>query len=159
MVQKKYLALVYGLWDTSINSVFLPIYRKNKYNYKNFCDIEAANSKKGKSAKTYFQVKEIFGNLATFLTIKLITGRTHQIRMHTQYFNHPIIGDWTYGNYQINTIFKKMGLKRLFLHASKLSFLHPNTKKKICISAPIDQSFNKGLAYLRRNKKCYTSTI
>lgn len=151
-IKKEYLALVYGEWDSNITSISVPVL-KNDIDYStNIIDADFINLKNKKIAKTYFQVKESFNKLVTFLKIHPITGRYHQIRTHTKSVAHPIIGDWRYGNYQINNRFKKLGFNRLFLHASKLCFVHPNTKKSISIHAPINRSFSDCLFFLRKNK-------
>lgn len=151
-IQKEYLALVCGIWDTNLTSVSIPVLKKKFFCYKQI-DINLIDIKHQKFAHTYFQIKEYFNNLATLLIIKPITGRNHQIRTHTQYAQHPIIGDRIYGNNQINAKFKKLGLNRLFLHASRLCFNHPDTKKKMNIFAPIDRDFYNCLLFLRKFKK------
>lgn len=148
-IQKEYLGVVYGKWNVCINSVSKPLSKKINCYSKNI-NMVLIDPKNGKFANTYFQIVEHFSNIATLLIIKPITGRTHQIRVHAQYVSHPIIGDRVYGNYQINAQFRKLGLSRLFLHASSLYFIHPYTKNVLYIRAPIDQSFQDCLFFLRK---------
>lgn len=151
-IKKEYLALVCGAWNIHTISISVPLCKKkNTYN-KYITNIVLLDFKHGKFSKTYFQIEEYFGKIATLLKIIPITGRTHQIRVHAQYAAHPIIGDSIYGNKSINMQFKKLGLSRLFLHALNIYFIHPNTKKKLWIHAPIDQAFQKCLLFLKEFK-------
>ncbi len=71
---------------------------------------------------------------AALLDVQLITGRTHQIRVHLKHIGCPILGDPVYGNPSTNL---KWGVQRQMLHAEKLSFIHPTTQKEISICAPL----------------------
>lgn len=150
-MKKKYLALVHGVWDLNTKTISSFLCRKNVISQNNVKMISKILPKE-KLAITHFYIKERFNTIATLLIIIPITGRTHQIRIHAQYANHPIIGDDMYGNCMSNVEFKKYGLNRLFLHAFALSFYHPNTKKFFHMQAPIDQSLNNFLCYLRNLK-------
>ncbi len=99
-------------------------------------------NKNGKKAITLFKIIEQY-NICTLLKIKLKTGRTHQIRLHMNYLNHPIVGEKIYTNKKIiNKIKKKkkynflLNFNRQALHASKIIFTHPK-KKKIVINSNI----------------------
>ncbi|URJ28351.1 23S rRNA pseudouridine(955/2504/2580) synthase RluC [Candidatus Blochmannia vicinus (nom. nud.)] len=145
-MKKEYLALVHGKWDINVELISEPLFKKtvlfnNKIGYR--------DAKKGKCSTTHFKIKEQFERIATFLVIKPITGRTHQIRKHTKYADHPIVGDSVYGDYKSNIQFKQFGFNRLFLHAYMLRFTHPNTKKDFSIYAPLDQLFYNCLFFLR----------
>lgn len=150
-IQKEYLGLVCGTWNMNVTSISAPLLKKRSYD-KNVSNTMIIDFKDGKFSKTYCRIHEYFKQLATLLTITPITGRTHQIRVHTQYVMHPIIGDNIYGNNKINTQFKKLGLNRLFLHASSIRFTHPNTKEILHIYAPIDQIFHNCLSFLKKFK-------
>ncbi len=111
----------------------------------------------GKQAITTFKVIENF-KYFTFLNVKLYTGRTHQIRVHMKYINHPIIGDKVYKNNifykkkinkNINKLIKK--LNRQALHASTLIFLHPIQKNIIKINTPLPNDMLNILHELRIN--------
>lgn len=91
----------------------------------------------GKSATTIFFSEDVFDR-ASLVNIELITGRTHQIRVHSASIGHPVLGDTKYGDRALNREFKKMGLKRMFLHAKLLSFKSPVTQKKITVEAPLE---------------------
>jgi 23S rRNA pseudouridine955/2504/2580 synthase len=94
-------------------------------------------NEKGKSAVTIFFRERVFDS-ASLVNIELITGRTHQIRVHSASIEHPVIGDMKYGERSINHDFKKRGLKRMFLHAKTLKFTSPIDQKKIIIEAPLE---------------------
>ena len=73
----------------------------------------------------------------SFLEVRLLTGRTHQIRVHLAYAGHPLLGDDKYGDFDLNHRLQKQGMKRLLLHASRLSFPHPLTGETLKLEAPL----------------------
>jgi len=101
----------------------------------------------GKSAKTVLYRERVFQS-ATLVNIKLITGRTHQIRVHSASIEHPVIGDAKYGDRQTNREYKKRGLKRMFLHAKHLKFVSPVTQKTFSIDAPLEPDLSNFLEQL-----------
>ena len=98
--------------------------------------------KDGKEAITHFKVLEHF-NEFTFVEISLETGRTHQIRVHFNYIQHPIAGDETYGPR------KTLKGNGQFLHARALEFVHPRTNEVMHFEADLPEVFNKNLELLR----------
>jgi 23S rRNA pseudouridine955/2504/2580 synthase len=78
-----------------------------------------------------------------------VTGRTHQIRVHTACKGHPIAGDDKYGNDDFSDFMKKKGLKRMFLHAYSLKFSHPASGEELFIEAPLDSNLDKVLTALK----------
>jgi 23S rRNA pseudouridine955/2504/2580 synthase len=79
-------------------------------------------NKGGKTAKTVYKVIKKYQDYS-LLDVTLLTGRTHQIRVHLAYINHPIIGDEKYGDFTANRIFKQQyGFNKQFLHAYKIGF-------------------------------------
>lgn len=96
-------------------------------------------TKDAKIAVTYYKpFKQI--DKFTLLVMELDTGRTHQIRAHLASIGHPILGDNTYGDIELN---KKLKLKRHFLHAYRISFVHPMTKNKIEIEAKLPEDLKE----------------
>src|SRR5687768_14167935 len=73
----------------------------------------------------------------SFVEVRLLTGRTHQIRVHLAHAGHPLLGDDKYGDFELNHRLEKQGLRRLFLHASRLVFFHPLSKENIRLEAPL----------------------
>jgi len=88
------------------------------------------------------------------LEAQLKTGRTHQIRVHLASSGYPILGDDKYGDFELNKRIAKQGLKRMFLHAARISFVHPVTEERLRIEAPLPEDLARyvaGLAGLRIN--------
>lgn len=90
----------------------------------------------GQSASTIFTALAHLGRY-TLVEAELLTGRTHQIRVHAGYLGHPIAGDDKYGDFSANKELARMGLKRMFLHASRMLVKHPVTGKSLCFDAPL----------------------
>ena len=70
------------------------------------------------------------------LEVRLLTGRTHQIRVHLAHAGHPVLGDDKYGDFDLNRELAGQGVKRLFLHAGRLAFAHPITHDRLRLQAP-----------------------
>lgn len=120
-VEKKYLAVVKGSWPykQKLISSYL------KKNQLRSGEREVRINPKGKESKTNF--KKIKDNLTiSLLMCEMITGRTHQLRVQTSNEGHPIIGDKKYGDSEINTLYKKKGIKRMLLHAKSINFKELN---------------------------------
>lgn len=131
-VSKLYQALVMGDWPKGISSIDAPL-RKNT--------LESGERivrpvRDGKRAVTHFQVMGRF-EFATLLAVRLETGRTHQIRVHAQLAGHSLAGDAKYGDGEFNACMNSRGLKRMFLHASELSFIDPESEKPVTVTAPL----------------------
>lgn len=141
-VQKYYFALVMGEWKNSCKVVNAPLL-KNEVN-----SIVRVNPN-GKASETRFKVLEKFKD-ATLIQASPITGRTHQIRVHTQYTGHPIAWDDRYGDRRFDAYTGKVGLDRLFLHAANIKFTHPGSEEKMDISAPMEAKLEKAIAGLRK---------
>jgi 23S rRNA pseudouridine955/2504/2580 synthase len=99
-----------------------------------------------------FDPIEKFGKHATLMDVSIGTGRTHQIRVHAAYAGHPVAGDEKYGDKAGNEALKTFGLRRMFLHAHSLSFVHPGTEKAFSVKAPLDAELESVLQALRASK-------
>ena len=77
----------------------------------------------------------------TAVRVKIFTGRTHQIRVHSASIGHPIVGDDKYGDFELNKRVAKTTGGRMFLHAHSLRFTHPQTGETLTLTAPIPQTF------------------
>ena len=94
--------------------------------------VDLVRNNKTSKAISKFNIIKLYKN-STLLEVNIITGRYHQIRKHCAMLEHPVIGDDRYGNWDINKIYKKNGLNRIFLHSSSIGFQLPdqNTIKKV----------------------------
>ena len=115
-MSREYIALVRGVIKENSGTIDMPIGRDKKDRQKMGID------KEGKPATTHFQVLERF-NDHTLVKCQLVSGRTHQIRVHMSYIKHPIVGDNKYGDFEANRLFKqKYDWSTQFLHAYKVGF-------------------------------------
>lgn len=131
-MDKRYLALVAGSWRNPIQRVQLPLHKYVTDEGERRVAVDAA----GMPAHTVFRLREAFADF-TLLEAELKTGRTHQIRVHLAHLGFPIAGDDKYGDFALNKSLAKRGLKRMFLHACRLSFAHPDTGAQTTFEAPL----------------------
>lgn len=125
---RKYIALVWGVINNDTGTIDAPIGRD--INDRKKMSITAD----GKEAITHFKVLERY-KTATLIELKLETGRTHQIRVHMNYINHPVVNDPVYGRRKLidNT--------GQCLHAKELGFIHPKTKKYMEFTVELPECF------------------
>ena len=130
-MHREYYALVKGIIEENDGKIDAPIGRDPKSPVK-----FAVNLHSGKEAITFFHVITRYHEGYTLISCRLLTGRTHQIRVHLNAIGHPVVGDPLYGvgNCAIYT-------KGQLLHAYRLSFIHPLTKKPVQFEAPIPEDF------------------
>ena len=115
LINKHYLALVVGQVEKEKDTIDAPLLKNEE---KNLVSV----SKNGKTAKTVYKLIKKYDHYS-LLDVTLLTGRTHQIRVHMAYINHPIVGDSKYGNFEANKAFKQQfGFSSQFLHAYKMGF-------------------------------------
>lgn len=146
-VYKRYLALVHGEFDENSGTIDAPIAREKHNRTK------MGVRGHGRNALSLWKVKQRFEKF-TLLEVEIKTGRTHQIRVHLAYINHPVVGDETYNsgrdknvsNQQIRKAIQN--LNRFFLHAEKLSFTHPVTREKMSFRSPLPQELSEFLELL-----------
>lgn len=139
-VNKIYLALLKGHLMNTLQTVDLSLSKTGIASG----DKKVRVDKAGKQAITHFHLLKRF-NVASLCRVELMTGRTHQIRVHATAIEHPLAGDDKYGNWDFNRAMKKSGLKRLFLHAERLSFEMPYTGKQIELTAQLPSELEKCL--------------
>ncbi len=126
-VDKRYRALVQGHPDPSRGTIDAPIGRHPGADYK-FAVVAG-----GRDSVTHYETVEAF-RAASLLDIRLETGRTHQIRVHMAAIRHPCVGDIAYG--ADPTLAARLGLKRQWLHAARLSFTHPTEGRPVSFESP-----------------------
>lgn len=131
-MEKHYRALVDGIFKEDVGRVEAPIARSKKDRKKMAVDPE------GREAITDWRVLSR-GRGVTLVDVHILTGRTHQIRVHMKHLGHPVCGDPIYGS--------PRGAKvpRLMLHAYSLTFTHPATRQRMTFTAPLPEAFVQGL--------------
>ena len=127
-VVKRYLALVVGIVSLDQGSIDAPIGRNPRHRQQ-----MAITSVDSREARTHFRVQQRYAR-HTLLLLQLETGRTHQIRVHLQAIGHPVSGDTVYG---ASSLPRGITLKRQFLHAYQLSFIHPTSGENMEFEAPL----------------------
>ena len=124
-IRKSYLTLVKGK-PTLEGTISKKLLRTKMHH-----EVKVLISDEGKESITKYKVIKQIKDIALIET-EILTGRTHQIRVHMASIGHPVIGDEVYGDEKINEEFRKnFNLRRQFLHSYKVSFKHPITGKKI----------------------------
>jgi len=138
-ITRRYIAIVNGNLKEDEGVVDAPIARAKNDRKKMAVD------KDGKTAVTHYKVLERLKNY-TYIECVLETGRTHQIRVHMSYINHPLLGDEIYSGKK-----ESMKLQGQCLHAMVLGFIHPTTNEYMEFEAPIPEYFNEILKKFKKN--------
>lgn len=141
-MDKYYLALVQGRWQGGKRRVEAKL-RKNVLKSG---ERVVRVSDDGKPSLSIFTPVAIYKD-CSLLRVKLVTGRTHQVRVHAQFCGHPIAGDDKYGDADFNRVMAARGLKRLFLHAAELRFTLPDSVT-IHVEAPLEDDLQTLLKVL-----------
>jgi 23S rRNA pseudouridine1911/1915/1917 synthase len=139
-VDKTYHALVQGHPDPHTGTIDAPIARHPKHDFKFTVRAD------GRASLTHYATLEAH-RYASLLTIRLETGRTHQIRVHLSALHHPCVGDPLYG--ADPTLAAKLGLGRQWLHAVELGFDHPRTGERVEFASPYPDDLRDALDLVR----------
>lgn len=139
-VDKTYHALVQGHPDPSVGTIDAPIARHPKHDFKFTVRAD------GRASVTHYDTLEAH-RYASLLTIKLETGRTHQIRVHMSAVKHPCVGDPLYGSDP--TLARRVGLDRQWLHAVRLGFWHPRSNDWVEFESPYPADLQHALDLIR----------
>ena len=131
-MRKFYQLLVSGAWHPVHEQVSVPLERHVLASG----DRRVTVSPAGQPARTVFAFIRAAGDFS-LLEAELLTGRTHQIRVHAAHRGHPIAGDDKYGDFELNRILSRHGLKRMFLHAARVEVRHPATGVLLRFAAPL----------------------
>ncbi|WP_206203066.1 23S rRNA pseudouridine(955/2504/2580) synthase RluC [Thioalkalivibrio sp. XN8] len=143
-VEKRYLALVQGSWQ--LGQVKLEDrLRKTVRGGERVVTVDES----GKAAASIFRPVEI-GNTASLLEVRIMTGRTHQIRVQAAEAGHPLAGDDRYGDRDFNRQMKRLGLDRLFLHAASIGWEDPASGEWRLYSAPLPDDLRAVLSRLEQ---------
>jgi len=140
-VEKNYLALVVGDWQLGEQLIDAPLYVQNRKNGERHVVV---SGKQGKPAQTRVSLSRTYGKYSLLLCAPQ-TGRTHQIRVHLDHAEHPIIGDERYGDDEANRKAKKCGLKRMFLHAQSIAF-PDDSGNDLHFTAPLAEDLERFLS-------------
>ncbi len=139
---KTYLALVVGQWPSNRKVIDLPLERYLLDNGAQMGErrvrVVSAQDPNGMRAITLVRVAKLVGPYS-LLEVTIKTGRTHQIRVHLASLGYPIAGDQKYASDAQNKATAAVGLKRMFLHAWRLKFIHPRTALPIELECPLPQ--------------------
>lgn len=140
-IRKYYYALVAPAPDVNDGTIDAPLCKGDG----EMRDMMIVDSENGKFARSEFRVIERAGKRAAFVALWPRTGRTHQLRVHTQVAGFPIIGDPKYGMVERDTdMIDALGLSaRMHLHAARVMFPHPLTRKNMDITAPLPDDLKK----------------
>lgn len=136
---KRYLTLLRGSWQLGKKRIDAPLRTDLRVGGERTVKVAAS----GKSAASDFAPVEFYGKLATLMQVTILTGRTHQIRVHAVHAGHAVAGDEKYGDAEFNQQMRKLGLNRMFLHAASLSFVWPDRGTEFSASAPLPQELKQ----------------
>jgi 23S rRNA pseudouridine1911/1915/1917 synthase len=139
-VDKTYHALVQGHPDPHTGTIDAPIARHPKHDFKFTVRSD------GRASITHYDTLEAH-RFASLLTIRLESGRTHQIRVHMSALKHPCVGDLQYG--ADPTLAERLGLERQWLHAVGLGFEHPRTGDRVEFESPYPEDLQHALDLVR----------
>jgi 23S rRNA pseudouridine955/2504/2580 synthase len=131
-IEKRYLAMVNGQWKNAKQRVRLAL---RKY-LTGEGERRVAIDEEGQASETVFTLQGS-GPRFSLLEAHIITGRTHQIRVHLTHLGFPILGDDKYGDFPLNKALRAEGLRRMFLHSARMAFVHPGTGRALKLEAPL----------------------
>lgn len=144
-IDKIYLALVKGQWRGG-ESIEVPLKKNQLSSGERIVKVHP----EGQWSRTEFKILERYP-LANLLEVKPITGRTHQIRVHTAYCGNPVAGDPKYGDAHFDREMKSYGLRRLFLHAQRVTLNIPETGQRVSFEAPLSDDLLEVQTRLRKS--------
>lgn len=133
LIQREYMALVEGRPPARTGTIEAPIGRHPRIRTR-----MAVGGSGAREARTHFTLERSLGRVS-LLRLRLDTGRTHQIRVHLQAIDHPVCGDPEYGTPGL------LGLKRQFLHATRLAFAHPITGAPVEVESSLPPDLRDAL--------------
>jgi len=133
---KTYLALAVGEWPSNRKVIDLPLHKYLQADGERRVKVVARDDPDGMRSITLVKVARKLPGF-TLLEVTIKTGRTHQIRVHLAAGGHPIAGDDKYGDFELNKALPRRGLRRMFLHAWRLQFIHPATGEPVLLESPM----------------------
>lgn len=148
MVEKRYLAMVRGRWSNPLQHIRLPLHKFQDAQGERRVSVD----REGKPAHSIVRLVQRWER-CSLLEVELKTGRTHQIRVHTQAQGFPLLGDDKYGDFPLNRTLIKEGLPRMFLHAALLRLPHPISGALLELTAILPDDLRRYLAVLENTQK------
>lgn len=139
-ITKIYHALVIGDWKGGVRQIDFGLRKHRTRDSKR----RSIVSRTGDAAWSQFTPLKRVGRL-TLMEITLGTGRMHQIRAHAAAAGHPVVGDKLYGDRDSFKKFRQLGIHRQLLHASRVAFAHPETRRRLTIHSPYPEDFRQAL--------------
>ena len=149
---KTYMALVKGQWPSNKKVIDLPLQRYLIPNGvgegERRVRIAAKDDANAQRAITLVRVSRLVGDYS-LLEVTIKTGRTHQIRVHLASQGYPIVGDDKYGDFELNKRLAAQGMKRMFLHAWRLQFIHPQTGRSETVEAVLPEELQNFIDHVQ----------
>ena len=133
---KTYLALVTGDWPANLKVIDLPLHKYLLPDGERRVKVVGRDDPDGMRSVSLVKVRQRMEGF-TLLEVTIKTGRTHQIRVHLASHGHGIAGDDKYGDFELNKTLQRSGLRRMFLHAWRLQFLHPARDERVQLQAEL----------------------
>ena len=146
-MDKRYFVLVRGKWRDAVRAVELSLTKFVTGEGERRVRVEH----EGRAARTVFRLLRKWPDAEpplALLEAELDTGRTHQIRVHLTHVGFPLAGDDKYGDFAWNRTLARQGLKRMFLHAHRLRFVHPTTGEELTVESPLPPELARFVARL-----------
>lgn len=147
-MDKRYYAILIGELTDKETHVKAPLYKYVTASGERRVQVEP----NGQSAHTRFNIDQVL-NGHTAVRVKIYTGRTHQIRVHSQYIDHPIVGDEKYGDFEHNKKMAKQKFGRMYLHAQELKITHPHTGEVLALKSELPDEFKRFIDAHQKNNK------
>lgn len=150
---KRYAVLVAGEWTEAKKRVVMDLQKYVLPNGERRVNVVTDKLKDkyndAQRSETVFYLKQSFEGF-TLLEAKLVTGRTHQLRVQLAHLGFPIVGDDKYGDFELNKQLQKKGLKRMFLHSCETKLQHPLTEERLRLVAPLPTALESFLQSLTK---------
>jgi 23S rRNA pseudouridine955/2504/2580 synthase len=141
-VDKRYVMMVKGQWQEKKKHVILDLQKyithEGERRVNVVTDLAKDQNHESQVSESIFYLSKNVGSYS-FLEAKLITGRTHQLRVQLAHLGFPILGDDKYGDFALNKMLMKNGLKRMFLHSAETNIRHPLSGERLKLLAPLPQ--------------------
>lgn len=137
-VEKVYVAVVKGRWQDGARELRDPLHKYVTSSGERRVSVRSD----GRRAVTRIRPLAVSARFS-LVEATLLTGRTHQIRVHLAHAGHPIVGDDKYGDFELNRVLAQEGVRRLFLHARRIAFAHPTGGMRLALESPVPEDMRR----------------